>query len=360
MKILYVYDNMPGVYQNYLNGLLKAIKEKLPVKTLVYAASKTSDYVAGSNRLKDKLQRLYYKLGLTKMPTLDLKYMLQYDVVHLQHSYLWKKMLPFIDLKEQQKLVITLRGGDTYLKPWSYRTLANFYESGSEKVDAFVVMSQHQKEYLMRWGVLADRIHIIPISFGGKSKASPKKPKPDKLHLVSAFRMTWEKNIEGHIQFAAELKARGINFSYDIYGNGSNLDQLYFLVDRYELQKNINIKGKIINTQLKTLLPNYDFFVQLSISESLGMSVIEAQSCGVPCIVSNSGGLPEAVIKNETAIVEDYRDIKMIVDSCLSLWNNESLYYSYSKNAITYANANFTVNQELEKLELLYTKLLDS
>jgi len=360
MKILYVYDNMPGVYQSYLNGLLKAIKEKLPVKTLVYAASKTSDYVVGSSRLKDKLQRFYYKLGLTKTATLDLKYMLQYDIVHLQHSYLWKKMLPFIQLKEHQKLVITLRGGDTYLKPWSYRTLANFYQTGSKSVDAFVVMSENQKAYLERWGVPENKIHVLPISFGNTSLSKAKYPNTLKLKLVSAFRMTWEKNIEGHIQFAKALKDKGIPFEYDMYGNGANLDQLYFLVDKYMLQDYINIKGKVTNASLKSVLPDYDIFVQLSISESLGLSVIEAQSFGLPCVVSNAGGLTEAVLNNKTGIVSKYTDIKLMVDATLLLWKNSDLYYSYSKNAIAHVNANYTVDKEVEGLTRLYTNLLSS
>ena len=360
MKILYVYDNMPGVYQNYLNGLLKAIKEKLPIKTLVYTTSKTSDYVVGSSLLKDKLQRLYYKLGLTKTPALDLKYMLQYDIVHLQHSYLWKKTLPFLQLKEHQKLVITLRGGDTYLKPWSYRTLANFYKTGSKEVDAFVVMSENQKAYLERWGVSEDKIHVLPISFGNTSLSKPKYPNNEKLKLVSAFRMTWEKNIEGHIQFAKSLKDRGVPFVYDIYGNGADLDQLYFLVDKYRLKDYVNIKGKVTNANLKSLLPNYDFFVQLSISESLGMSVIEAQSFGLPCVVSNSGGLTEAVIHNKTGIVSNYTEIKVLVDATVLLWKNSDLYYSYSKNALAHVNANFTVDREVEMLKALYTNLLSS
>jgi len=351
---------MPGIYQHYLLGVLSALKSRLAVKTLEYQESLESDYSIKSFSFKNRIYRKLYNLKLVSVKSLDLRLMQTFDVVHIQHSFLWKKILPLQGLKNRPKLVITLRGGDTYIKPWSYVTLAQFYKSSNNLVDAFVVMSKHQKEYLMRWGVIADRIHVIPISFGSGSKASPKKPKTDMLHLVSAFRMTWEKNIEGHIQFAAELKSRGIIFNYDIYGNGSNLDQLYFLVDKYKLQENINIKGQIENKQLKELLPNYDFFIQLSISESLGMSVIEAQSCGVPCIVSSSGGLPEAVIKNKTAIVEEYNNIQKLVDSCLSLWNNELLYYSYSKNAIAHANANFTIEQELKKLELLYTNLLAS
>src|SRR5690606_20483607 len=107
--------------------------------------------------------------------------------------------------------------------------------------------SQNQKEYLTRWGVSEDKIEVIPISFGNKSDAQPKYPNTDKLRLVSAFRMTWEKNIEGTLRFAKTLKEKNIDFSFDIYGNGSDLGQLYYLIDRFDLNNHVFLKGKIEN-----------------------------------------------------------------------------------------------------------------
>jgi len=359
MKILYVYNEMPGVYQHYLLGLLSLVKQKLGVKTLVYKSS-SSDFLVKSYGFRDRLFRFCYKLKLAKSNSSDVRIMRRFDVIHLQHSYLWKKLLPISIFKHRPKLIITLRGADTYLKPWSYFSLAEFYKNKSEHIDAFVVMSEHQKLYLKRWGIQEKKIHVIPISFGDISEHKPKNPNQDILKLASAFRMTWEKNIEGHIQFAKTLKDRGILFSYDIYGGGSDIDQLYFLVDKYQLQDVINIKGKVENSVLRDELPNYDFFVQLSVSESLGMSVIEAQSCGVPCVVSNSGGLSEIVIKDKTAIVEDYNNISNLVDSCLDLWKNQNAYYTYSQNAITHVNSKFTIQEEFNKLESLYNHLHNS
>ena len=359
MKILYIFDKMPDVYQNYLLQLLSSIKRKMLVKTLVYQNSDISDYEIQSNGFKERLHRLLYKLKLANTKSLDLKIIQKFDIIHYQHSYLWKKILPVIELNKRPKIVITLRGGDTYIKPWTYYSLANFYKDRSKDIAAFVVMSKHQKKYLERWGINSQKIYTIPISFGESSKANPKFPNEGTLKLVSAFRMTWEKNIDGTIQFAKCLMEKGVPFIYDIYGSGQDLDQLYFLVDHYNLKDHIRIKGEVENDYLKGVLPKYDFFVQLSISESLGMSVIEAQSLGLPCIISNAGGLPEVVVKDKTAVIADYNDIPYLVESCLNLWQNKEMYYTFSQNAIDHANANFTINKEMERLKLLYEKLCD-
>ena len=357
MKIVYVYEKMPKTYQQYLLNLLLLVKSSLHVKTLVYEEDSNSDYIINTYSFKDYFQRLLFKLKLSKHKTLDALVFNKFDIIHLQHSYLFNKIIPLLNQPRNNKIIITLRGGDTYLKPWVDKRWKDFYTNQGNLVDAYITVSQNQKEYLLKWGISEDKIHVIPVSFGNESKAKPKYPNENKLKLVSAFRMTWEKNIEGSILFAKSLKDKGIYFQYDIYGNGNDIGQLYYLVDKYNLSNYVFIKGKIENDALKEELIKYDFFVQLSISEALSVSVLEAQSVGLPCIVSNSDGLPEAVVKGKTAIVHNYNDIDKFVEECLTIWNDKELYFSYSEEAIKYVNDNYTLDHEKIRLEKLYKSL---
>ena len=348
---------MPSTYQQYLSNLLLLVKESLDVKTLAYSKNKNADFVIKTYNAKDYFQRILYRLRLSNYKTLDVKVFYKFDIIHLQHSFLFNKIKPFLLNTKRPKIVITLRGGDTYLKPWVDKRWNDFYKNSGNLIDAFITVSQDQKEYLQKWGISENKIHVIPVSFGNYSNAQPKYPNEGKLKLVSAFRMTWEKNIEGSVKFAKLLKDKGIDFQYDIYGNGNDLGHLYYLVDKYNLSDSVFIKGKIENNVLKEELFKYDFFVQLSVSEALSVSVLEAQSAGLPCIVSNSGGLPEAVIKDKTAIVHDYSETEKMVQKCLEIWNDRELYFEYSKNAIEYVNTNFTLKHEEEKLKKLYNSL---
>ncbi|NHN26168.1 glycosyltransferase family 4 protein [Flavobacterium jejuense] len=358
MKILYVYEKMPSTYQQYLLNLLQIVKSSLAIKTLAYEEDSSADYIIKTYGFKDYIQRILFQLKVSKYKALDAIVFDKFDIIHLQHSFLFNKIIPLLQHPKTSKIVITLRGGDTYIKPWIDKRWKDFYSKYGNLVDAYITVSQNQKEYLLKWGISENKIHVIPVSFGLESKAKPKYPNPNKLHLVSAFRMTWEKNIEGSIKFAKLLKDRGIDFQYDIYGNGNDLGQLYYLVDKYDLTDVISIKGKIDNDLLKKELVRYDFFVQLSVSEALSVSVLEAQAVGLPCIISNAGGLPEAVIKDKTAIVYDYNEINKMIDKCLEVWNDRERYFLYSTNAIEYVNTNFTLRHEEEKLTELYKSLL--
>lgn len=357
MKILYVYDKMPSTYQKYLFNLLVLIKNQLSVNVLTYEDNAFADHCVKRYGFRDYFQYLLYKLSISSYKSIDEKYMHNYDIIHLQHSYLWRKLRVLTKFQKSPKIIITLRGGDTYIKPWGSESWEIFYRN-SEFVSAFITMSDHQKRYLTRWGVDPEKIHVIPISFGKYSDALPKYPNTKKLKLVSAFRMTWEKNIEGTVRFASILHKKGVPFHYDIYGDGLDLGQLYYLIDKYELNPYITVKGKIDNETLKKELVQYDFFVQLSLSEALPTSILEAQSIGLPCIVSDSGGLPEAVIKGKTAIVHQYQELEIMVTETLTIWSDKALYYSYSQNAIAFVNDNFTLEHETQRLTKLYKELV--
>ena len=357
MKILYIYDKMPGIYQRYLILLLEGIKKKLTVHTLAYNKDSQADYQVVTYGFRDQLQRIAYRFGMTPFKSLDLKIMNDYDIIHLQHSFLFTKVIPLFKSNSKIKLVITLRGGDTYVKPLIDNRWNMFYENYSKYIKAFVTMSEHQKKYLIRRGVSAEKIFVIPISFGSHSEFMPKIPNKKILKLVSAFRLTWEKNIEGTFRFAKLLKDKNILFHYDIYGDGPELGQLYYFMERFELKEYVTVKGKIENSLLKEKLTEYDFFIQLSYSEALPTSVLEAQSVGLPCIVSNSGGLPEAVVSGKTAIVYDYWELDKMVADCVNLWKDENLYFQFSKQAIAHVNEYFTTEKEMEKLERMYRSL---
>lgn len=360
MKILYVYDKLYPAYQTYLFGTLDALKIAATIKVLLYDNNNAADYSITHSKFKKKWHRLLNKLGVTAHKRLDLKIMNTYDVVHLQHSYLFKKIIPLLESQNRPKIVITLRGSDTYVKPWLYTKRAEFYKQYGSKVDAFVTMSEHQKDYLhTKWSVPKDRIHVIPISYGVKFDINPKYPNKDTMKVISAFRMCWEKNIDGNLRTIKLLKEKGCPVQYDVYGDGTDTGQLLYLIDQYNLSDCVTYHGRISNSKLKSILSKYDFFLQLSHSESLGMSVIEAQAHGVPAVVSNAGGLPEIVEFGKTGFVINTDETEKAAQLMIDLWQSEEKYYRFSQDAIAKTQNTFNVQEEVEKLKKLYSTLIE-
>ena len=78
------------------------------------------------------------------------------------------------------------------------------------------------------------------------------------------------------------------------------------------LQERVTFIGRIQYADLPQYICAGDLFVMPSRSrlaglevEGLGIVYLEASACGLPVIAGNSGGAPDAVLKEETGLVVD-------------------------------------------------------
>ncbi|WP_242087532.1 glycosyltransferase family 4 protein [Aestuariivivens sediminis] len=366
IKVYYIFQDYPIFYQPYIPPLIQSLKQftflDLSIQVFRNGLGKLVE-ILPSYTFRKIYEKCYYILNrdTPKLNYLEIKSLKnKVDIVHLMDSYLHQKVYGLLTLPQSQrpKIVITLRGKDTYIKPWILDKWKAFYSNFGNIVDAFIVMSNHQKSYLSnKWGINPERIHVIPISFGNSKNVSPKHLKGNGLKIVSVFRMCWEKNIEGNLRTIKYLIEKEINVHYDLYGDGPDSEQILFFVDKYGLKNNVTYFGKIDNKLLKEKLHKYDIFLQLSHSEALPTSVLEAHSIGIPAIISDSGGLPEAIQPGKSGFCVPAYASEEAADLIVKLYNNPSLYYSFSKAAISYTQKNFSIENEVSYLLELYSKL---
>ena len=106
---------------------------------------------------------------------------------------------------------------------------------------------------------------------------------------------------KGHafmLQVIEELLNEFPNLLYVIAGEGYLREQLMQMTDEKMLQEAVCFLGMV--NPVAPVIKNADVLVMPSTYEPLGMSQIEALGLGVPVIVSDTGGLPEIVIHNQT------------------------------------------------------------
>jgi glycosyltransferase involved in cell wall biosynthesis len=111
--------------------------------------------------------------------------------------------------------------------------------------------------------------------------------------------------------FSLYLKKYKINnATLHIAGDGAKLNEYKQLSKKLKIDEFTTFYGVILNSQVPEFLNSLDIFVVPSQSESFGVAAVEAQSCALPVIVSNVGGLPEVVKDGYTGIVVKVGDIE--------------------------------------------------
>ncbi|MBW3594516.1 MAG: glycosyltransferase family 4 protein [Actinobacteria bacterium] len=84
--------------------------------------------------------------------------------------------------------------------------------------------------------------------------------------------------------------------------------------------------------------------------EGLGIVLLEAAACGVPCVTGRSGGTPEAVIDGSTGFVIDALDRAALVDRIAGLLENPNLAKQMGSAGRKHVVENFHGTARLEPL----------
>jgi len=105
-------------------------------------------------------------------------------------------------------------------------------------------------------------------------------------------------------------------------GSGELLPKCQKLVKNIKSEK---IKFIGYQKDVDLLYSTGTIYFQPSLIESHGLSVIEAMYWRLPCVVTNTGGMPESVVDNETGFVINIEDIDTMVNKIILLLTNKEL-----------------------------------
>ncbi len=87
--------------------------------------------------------------------------------------------------------------------------------------------------------------------------------------------------------------------------------------------------------------------------EGFGISNVEASSFGLPCIVSSSGGTQESIIKNQTGLVIEEKNIDQLYIAMKDLIQDKEKYNSFSAESLKFALNFIKENKIIEYLNAL-------
>lgn len=144
------------------------------------------------------------------------------------------------------------------------------------------------------------------------------------LDFVFLGRLVSDKGAHLAIRLISDLTKKGINNKLTIIGNGPEYKNLKDLVKSLSLNEYVRFTGKLTGTELVESLNQHDFILVPSIwEEPFGLVALEGMACGCIPIVSNSGGLNEAI--GNAGVIFDKNNTASLLNKTLSLLNNDAL-----------------------------------
>ncbi|MBC7073928.1 glycosyltransferase [Candidatus Parcubacteria bacterium] len=142
-----------------------------------------------------------------------------------------------------------------------------------------------------------------------------------------------------------------------IGGKGSLKKRLRNLCKKLGIEKKVKFLGYIPHQKVPQIFNTFDVAVFLSLKESFGVAVLEAEACGVPVVVSNVGGLPEVVENNITGFIVPSKDEKSAADAIEKLIINPTLRKEMGINARKFVLESYEWYKNVQIMENLYKKI---
>lgn len=114
---------------------------------------------------------------------------------------------------------------------------------------------------------------------------------------------------------------------------------------------------KPIQNELRRVYSSATIFVSSSWHEGFGLPGLEAMACGVPVVTTDSGGVREYAIPEETAVVVPPQNPQALADAIVRVLDDESLRKKLIKNGLEKVKE-FDWNKSIDKLENIFQNSL--
>lgn len=176
-------------------------------------------------------------------------------------------------------------------------------KSMGKALDGVFPISAHGAKYLkQRYGISDDKIHLARLGIPGESRAQVQSTVPqDKFHVLSCSFISRVKRV--HLiplalkQLAMKYPKQSIAWTHIGDGDAALTKELLALIDQLPDNVSVDLKGFLPQREIFKCYASSpaSVFINVSQSEGLPVSIMEAQSFGIPVIATRVGGTPEIV-----------------------------------------------------------------
>jgi N-acetyl-alpha-D-glucosaminyl L-malate synthase BshA len=280
-----------------------------------------------------------------------------YAIPHATSAYLAKQMMPDKNLKYVTTLHgtdITLLGGDP-----SFFKITKFSIEESTGVTA---VSKFLRDKTIEVFDTNKEIEVIPNFVPFEMQNGGKNPELRRCYAnedefiithISNFRSL--KRVTDIVPILKKISSN-IKVKMLMIGDGPERSKTEEQCRNEQLCDKVVFLGKQEN--IPDLLSLSDVVLIPSASESFGLVALEAMACGIPCVSTNAGGLPEVNINGKTGFTRGVGDIEGLAGAISTILHDRKLAKEMGKTGREIALNKFSAEIVVPKYIQFYEKIL--
>jgi glycosyltransferase involved in cell wall biosynthesis len=316
LRLSFTKSLMTYTVHSILSSMLyKDIAENLTISLNRNYLMRLAGYIGRATLTKKWLANFIREKKISLEQTLFYTYWLEAVTLGIG---LTKKTFPEV------KLISRAHGFDLYHERYN-PPLIPCRKKTLELIDRIYFISEQGKDYLsVKYPNFINKYHVSRLGVPNPSLLT--EPSRDgTIRIVSCSYLVDVKRLDLAIKGLADLAKRKNNQQFIWYhiGDGPLKKQLEELaVENMPSNLHYEFLGKLNNTEVFEFYKNtpLDIFMNTSSSEGISVSIMEAQSCGIPVLATAVGGTPEIVSDKVGKLIKpnpDPEEIASAIDSLL-------------------------------------------
>jgi N-acetyl-alpha-D-glucosaminyl L-malate synthase BshA len=284
-----------------------------------------------------------------------------YAIPHAVSALLARQMLAARGVR--LPFITTLHGTDITLvgQDPGYLPITKF---GIEQSDGVTSISQDLKDTTVRSFGVQREIEVIrnfvncdvykPDETIRRERRSRYAEDDEKIIIhLSNFRRV--KRVGDVVEVFARI-AREIPSRLMLIGDGPDRSIAEHLATHYGIQDRIHFLGK--QDTVQELLPLGDLMLMPSEMESFGLAALEGMACGLPCIATRVGGVPELVEDGVNGLLYPVGDVSAMAAGAVEILSNQPRLETMAAAARKTAQDKFCTSRIIPMYERYYEQVL--
>lgn len=248
-------------------------------------------------------------------------------------------------------LSLTIHGPDEFDDVVGQQLALKMRES-----DVVVCISQFARGQLMRIADPADWSKLRVCRLGVEPEAFPfaLRDAPSCPQLLCVGRLTPAKGQVLLVRAMAGLRDAGLACHLTLVGAGPDQERIRREIELFGLQDLITLTGAQTQDQVRERFAKADIFVLPSLAEGIPVVLMEAMSCGVPCVTTPVNGIPELVVHERTGLLATPGDVPSLTAQLRQLIDRPALRRSLALAAMAKVREDFDLRRNVVALSQIF------
>ena len=240
----------------------------------------------------------------------------------------WSQIIPFLPENRNFKIVVRFHGSDLYEE--LNKNYIPFRKEMLHRINAVICISNAGKDYLIsKYPFVGDKCIISRL--GTKDLGLNPYRQSHKVHIVSCSNLVSLKRVD---LIAESLKYLTIPVKWTHLGGGTEMTRIKAIANSFLSTIEWNFPGALPHLAIMDFYSqeSIDLFINVSSSEGVPVSVMEAISFGIPVIATDVGGTREIVNDKLGFLLKSHPDAEEIARSIMAVISDPE-YSIYRLNA---------------------------